>query len=120
MFIDQAIPDAPGILRPDLVTTSETTMTIVDVTIPIESGPDSFHKSRAEKTQKYSDLVQWANSNYSEVNFGVFIVGSLGSWDPENEDTLKMLGIGRKYATLFRKLCCSDAIQGSFKIWKSR
>ena len=52
----------------------------------------------------------------------VFFVGVLvvSSWDPDNEDTLKILGIGSKYAVLFRKLCCSDAINGSLKIWKAR
>jgi len=34
-----------------------------------------------------------------------FIIGSLGSWDPLNRDTLKALQIGNKYARLFRKLC---------------
>jgi len=49
-----------------------------------------------------------------------FIIGSLGSWDPLNRDTLKALQIGNKYARLFRKLCVSDAIKGSYMIWKSR
>lgn len=92
----------------------------VDVTIPMETGPYAFDKARSEKIQKYADLVQWARNKYSQVNFGVFVVGCLGTWDVNNEDTLRMLGIGRKYATLFRKLCCTDAIEGSLAIWKTR
>ena len=53
----QAIPEAPGILRPDLVAKSDTTITIVDETVPYESGPDAFNSARAEKTQKYSELT---------------------------------------------------------------
>ena len=40
-------------------------------------------------------------------------MGSQGAWDIENESTLELLGIGRHYRTLFRKLCCVDAIKGS-------
>ena len=120
VFIDQAIPEAPGILRPDLVAKTDTSITIVDVTIPIESDPEAFIEARQEKIDKYSDLIQWAKTKYARVNFGVLVVGSLGSWDPENEETLKILGIGHKYAVLFRKLCCSDAIDGSLRIWKAR
>ena len=62
-------------------------------------------------------MIQWAKTKYVDVKFGVMVVGSLGSWDPDNEDTLKILGIGSKYAVLFRKLCFSDAINGSLEIW---
>ena len=64
LFIDQAIPEAPGILRPDLVAKTDTTITIVDVTVPYESGPDAFNSACAEKTQKYSELVEWAKTKY--------------------------------------------------------
>ena len=30
-----------------------------------------------------------------------------------NDQVLRILNISRKYAILFRKLCCIDAIQGS-------
>ena len=64
---------------PGLVVRTETSITIVDVTIPMETGPEAFDKARVEKIQKYADLVQWACSKYTRVNFRVFIVGSLGS-----------------------------------------
>ena len=37
-----------------------------------------------------------------------FIVGSLGSWDPDNISTTSPLGIGAAYSKLFRKLSVSD------------
>ena len=50
-----------------------------------------------------------------------FLVGSLGTWDPENDCLLQTVGIGRKYyGTLFKKLCCRDAISGSYEVWASR
>lgn len=49
-----------------------------------------------------------------------FVVGALGSWDPENEPVLKKLSIGRNYASIFRKLCCTEAIKGSHEIWKAK
>ena len=119
-FLDQKIPNSPGCLRPDLVITTAHSITIVDVTIPFEASQDAFTKARSEKTQKYSELVQWARSKYSTVSFGVVIVGSLGAWDIENESTLELLGIGRRYRTLFRKLCCVDAIKGSRAIWHTK
>ncbi len=119
-FIDQKIPGSPGILRPDLVITSQNEMTIVDVTVPIENDTDAFKQSRETKTAKYAELVDWARAHYETVNFGVLVVGSLGAWDTENASTLKLLGIGRRYAILYKKLCCIDAIEGSLEIWRQR
>ena len=55
VFIDQTIPEAPGILRPDLVAKKETTNTIVDVTTvttPIESDPEAFTKASQRRKEK--------------------------------------------------------------------
>ncbi len=49
-----------------------------------------------------------------------FIVGSLGTWDPENDHLHREIGISRKYGTLFKKLCCRDAISGSYGVWTAR
>ncbi len=119
-FVDQKIPGSPGILRPDLVVTTRDEITIVDITIPIESDADAFKESRETKTKKYAELVDWAKTQYKTVNFGVIIVGSLGAWDTENASTLRLLGIGRRYAALYKKLCCVDAIEGSLEIWRQR
>ena len=47
------------------------------------------------------------------------MVGAQGLCDPDNEPVLGMLRIGRNYARLFRRLCCTLAIEGSRKIWKA-
>ena len=44
-------------------------------------------------------------------------MGTLGTWDPENDHLLSVIGIGRKYGILFKKLSCRDAISGSYEVW---
>ncbi len=97
VLIDQKIPGSPGQLRPDLVITDnrDHSVSIVDVTIPLESSAPSFETAQAQKTSKYSELVSWAKSIYSSVNFGVFIIGSLSSWDPDNVPVLHVLLVFR-------------------------
>ena len=48
-----------------------------------------------------------------------FIVGPMGSWYPDNDPVLHKLAVGRNYSKLFRKLCCTEAMKGSFGIWKA-
>ena len=47
-------------------------------------------------------------------------LGVLGTWDPKNDHLLKTIGIGRKYGALLKKLCCRDAISGSYEVWAPR
>ena len=90
--------------------------------MPYKSGPDAFRKARAEKLQKYEGLRRWMidQEEYGTVTVDAIIVGALGSWDPENEDSLRALGISYSYSKLFRKLCCVDTIKGSHAVWKAR
>ena len=98
LLVDQKISSSPGQLRPDLTLIQDNKITIVDVTIPFESGSDAFMKARTEKQAKYSDLIQWAKSKYELVEFGAVVIGSLGSWDTQNDDIIQRLGVGRGYA----------------------
>ena len=122
VFLDQKMPGSPGLLRPDLVVIRPESVAIVDVTVPMETDQGAFEAARAEKDQKYSDLVRWAKEKHplKHVTYSTFVVGSLGSWDPSNTDAMQALAIRAGYKRLFRKLCCSEAIKGSLKIWKSR
>ena len=45
--------------------------------------------------------------NGYQVYLDAFVVGSLGTWDPENDHLLPVLGIGRKYGVLFKKTLLS-------------
>ncbi len=72
----------------------------MDVNVPYEAGPEAFKKARAEKEQKYSGLKAWmkSQSEYGAVSIHALVVGSLGSWDPDN---LKALHIGQNYSANF-------------------
>ena len=89
------------------------------MTIPFEGEKDSFQKARTTTETKYSRLKSWLQSQYKEVEVVAFVVGALGSWDPDNESVLRLLKIGRNYSRLFRRLCCISVIEGSRKIWQS-
>ncbi len=120
VFIEQSF--SPDNLRPDIVIQTTRETVVVDVTVPYKSCGDAFGKARAEKTQKYAGLKRWMEGQpqYRAVSVHAFVVGSLGSWDPDNSDTLRALRVGQNYAKLFRKLCVADAIKGSHVIWRAR
>ena len=122
MFVEQSF--SPTNLRPDIVVHDRTTKeaVVVDVMVPYESGQEALLKARREKEQKYEGLRVWMSGqgDYSTVSVHALVVGSLGSWDPANQDCLRALRIGAHYSKLFRKLCVVDAIKGSHGIWKAR
>ena len=121
-FRDQVLPGDRSGLKPDLIILNEETKEahVVDVTVPFE-GAGAFTAARTAKEQKYAYLkAMLRDKGYQRVEVDAMVVGSLGSWDPANDLVLRKLSIARRYATLFRKLCCTEAIKGSFAIWKAR
>ena len=91
-------------LRPDLVLCDgENNALLIDVTMPFESGIDSFHRARAEKDKKYEKLFTELKSRFQKVNFEAIVVGPLGSWDARNDCIISRL-CSRKYASLMKKL----------------
>ena len=57
----------------------------------------------------------------TQAHLDAFVVGLLGTWDPEKGCLLPIVGIGlRKYGTLFKKLCCWEAISGSYEVWAAQ
>ena len=77
-------------LRPDLVLADKkkTEALIIDVTMPFESQVDNFHRARKEKVKKYANLVRDLKGRVSKVNCEAIVVGSLGSWDNQNDRVL--------------------------------
>ena len=86
----------------------------MDVTIPFEGEENSLQTARATKETKYSRLKTWLQTQYEEVEVAAFVVGALGSWDPDNEPVLRMLRIGRNYSRLFRRLCSISKEAGRY------
>lgn len=119
IFLEQEILGDPEKNHPDIVVINRSSdkVIVVDVSIPFEGEENSLQTAKSTKETKYSALKTWLQSQYKEVELAAFVVGALGSWDPDNEPVLRMLRIGRNYAWLFRRLCCISAIEGSRKIW---
>ena len=115
--VDKIVPGAPGSNRPDIVIREGNKAVIIDVSCPFENDSESMDISARRKVEKYNYLVDFfALQNVQAKVFG-FIVGSLGGWYKANELVLNELEMSMRYRTLFRKLCCADAIQGSRNIY---
>ena len=120
MFVDQAVPGCPG-QRPDVVVLNEAGRKayLIDVTCPHERS-DNLVAARQRKIEKYQNVKDRLTEQGFDTTLDAFVVGTLGTWDPENDHLLSLIGIRRKYGILFKKLCCRDAISGSYEVWACR
>ena len=118
-FKEQPVPETVGDNRPDLTIISEdgASCTMVEVSMPFEGSPQALAEAWDTKITKYRPLCDALSQRFKTVTFLPFIVGSLGSWFPPNDSTLRQLHIGHHYANLMRKLCVASAIEGSQAIW---
>ena len=66
-------------------------------------------KARRAKIEKYQGLAEALRTRFSTVEVDVIVVGSLGSWYPANDRTMKKL-CSVKYLSLFRNLCVSNVV----------
>ena len=96
-----------------------TNMYLVDVTCPNEQS-ENLVAARRRKIEKYQSIKDRLTEQGFDTTLDAFVVGTLGTWDPENDRLLSLIGIGRKYGILFKKLCCRDAISGSYEVWACR
>ena len=116
---EQALPGTTGNNRPDLtiVSPDDSTVTIVEVSCPFEGSPSALEEAAKAKVDKYEPLRLQLLQQYANVTILPFIVGSLGSWYPGNDQVLSSLRIGHRYASLMRRLCVVSAVAGSQNIW---
>jgi hypothetical protein len=105
-----------GNLRPDLVIANNTTATIIDITIPFENRLAALEEARREKRNKYVQLARALRSRFPEVKVDAIVLGTLRTWDPENDKLMKTM-CSRQYLKLFKKLCVSDVIRYSCDIY---
>jgi hypothetical protein len=91
---------------------------IINVTCPFDNGPDALEEAATEKVNKYLPLKEHFTNLKKQCKIYPFIIGSLGSWYPQNELLLRHLGMTKRYKSLFRKLCCTDAIQGLCDVFR--
>ena len=107
--------------RPDLVLLSEAEkeVVIVDVCCPFELGEEAMVKAHNEKVRKYSALKQSYESRGFKAQLLPVVVGSFGSWRPENDTALRALGISRAYSRKMIELITATVIEHSKNIyWK--
>ena len=114
---DKTVQDSGSPVRPDIVITDVNHVTIIDVCCPFENGPESLEEAVARKEVKYNHLKTFFEAQGKSCNVFGFAVGALGTWFPGNEQVLTTLNMTPRYKNLFRKLCCSDTIQGSTDIY---
>ena len=105
-------------LRPDIVVEQDDRVIIIDVTCPFDNDTDAISDAALAKVHKYQPLKEFLVSKGKSCEIYPFVVGALGSWYKQNEILLTKLGMTRRYKSLFRKLCCTDAIQGSNNIYR--
>ncbi|VVC35240.1 Reverse transcriptase domain [Cinara cedri] len=103
-------------LRPDLVIKRGKTVLIIDVTVPFDNRMAAFEVAARSKKEKYEQLRAELASEHGAAEVVPFIVGALGSWDPNNNKFMRQL-CSRKYGDLMRKLCVSDTIRSSRNIY---
>ena len=115
---DQTVRDSGSQVRPDIVIDDADKVTIIDVCCPFENGAESLEEAAARKELKYEHLRTHFEALGKECAVYGFVVGALGSWHPGNERVLAALNMTPRYKNLFRKLCCTDVIQGSTDIYR--
>ena len=92
-------------LRPDLVTVINGQRVMIDVTCPFDTpaSPEAGFKSKIEKYHSYGTILP-------------LVVGSLGSWWPQNDDIKSFLPINGHQWNCFRQAARLAAIKESLSI----
>ena len=102
-FLDQTVLGCDSLGRPDVVIVDDKDKKayLVDVTFLCET-PKNLKASRASKVDKYTGIKAKLEEKGNETVLDALLVGSLGTWDRENDILLRKLSISRKYQTLFK------------------
>ena len=117
--IDKQVPGIADECRPDIVIENDDDVIVIDVTCPFENGEKALAEADYNKVMKYDHVKRHFQSMGKSCSVHGFVIGSLGTWHPDNEAVLSKLMMSRSYKSLFRKLCCTDVIKGSADIYYS-
>ena len=79
---------------------------------------NALSEAAQHKFTNYEQLKQHFITQGLHCEVYPFVIGALGSWYKKNELICTKLGMTLRYKSLFRKLCFSDAIQGSTNIYR--
>ena len=78
------------------------TALVLDITVPFENTQQAFQDAREEKSRKYLPVVDELRKKGLTADVDAIIVGCLGSWDPMNDDPLRLCGIRMRYTQLMK------------------
>lgn len=112
---NRQIPGMAG-LRPDLVITKGKKAIIVDVTVAFENRDEALQAAREQKITKYEPLANHLRTSYDQVDIEPIVVGSLGTWMPQNDALLRLI-CSKSYAQKMKQLVTSDTIRWSRDIY---
>ncbi|CAB4024738.1 Hypothetical predicted protein [Paramuricea clavata] len=115
---DQQVRAANSRLRPDIIVEEDNKVLIINVCCPFDNNAEALRDAEQRKLNKYEGLKQFFVGQGKQCEVFGFVIGALGSWHPANENVLRQLGMSKRYRSLFRKLCCTDAIQVSTNIYR--
>ena len=104
-------------LKPDIIVRTPTHTYLIDMKSPYDMLAN-FKKAREENIKSYSGLAaDMQASSRICTSVETFIVGSLGSWDPQNDDILKFLKFPQKRISNLAKRMSLVALKESHQIF---
>ena len=113
---NQLVPGTDQQVRPDLVLRKDNQAIVIDVACPFENGENAFEAARNLKTAKYEEVARQLRQTYNRVTIEPFVVGALGSYDPNNSSLTKKIAT-RRYTKTLKRLCVADTIKWSRMIY---
>lgn len=118
--IEKPFSDIDPLLIPDLaiIGRDNKTIHILDIKVPFDSET-KFEEHRIANRVKYWDLARRVGiRNNCKTNLDAIVIGSLGSWDTENESPLKKLGLTKTEVEMLANEAVNAALTGSYHIYK--
>ncbi|XP_050033060.2 uncharacterized protein [Dermacentor andersoni] len=105
-------------LKPDLVLARGEEALILDVCCPFENRLQAFQDARKAKEEKYAPVQRHLLRRFQRVTVDAVVVGCLGTWDQGNDRVMRRL-CSRQYLRTLKRLCISDTISASTKIFRA-
>lgn len=94
LYMESTPEDCVDMGRPDFILIDDISngTIILDVTITFELSQQSLHEAQEIKKAKYQSIKSHFESLGYTVTLDAFVVGTLGSWYPNNSKVLELLG----------------------------
>ena len=104
-------------LKPDIVVRTPTHTYLIDMKSPYDMLKN-FKEAREQNIKTYAGLAaDMQSSSRVCTSVETFIVGALGSWDPQNNDLLKFLKVPSKRVPSLAKRMSLAALKESYQIF---